>query len=372
VIIKNYSTWYKNYFEKEEILFMSDVVNPHDKFFKEVFSHKDGARDFFAHYLPGDILKLLDLSEIEIVKESFIEKELKEYFSDILYKVSLADSPAYLYILFEHKSYPDRLTALQVLEYMVKIWRLHLNQNPPSEGLPLIIPLVVYHGVKPWRYGTKLSDMLSGPAEPLAPYVPDFQFLLYDLSRYGDEEIKGMIVSRAGLLVMKHIFHDDLPDVLEEVMELLSELSDKTRALDYVETIIRYVINASDVVSLNDLKTIIEESYFQKKEGELMTIAEQLRREGHQKGLEQGLQKGREQGLEQGLEQGQLEDARDSILDNLEVRFGIVPQDIVKELKSIDEIAVLRQLRKKAIVVEGIEEFREMVRKAAGLSPGAA
>ena len=56
---------------------MSEVVNPHDKFFKELFSHKDEARDFFAHYLPEDILKHIDLTEIEIVKESFIEKELK-------------------------------------------------------------------------------------------------------------------------------------------------------------------------------------------------------------------------------------------------------------------------------------------------------
>jgi predicted transposase/invertase (TIGR01784 family) len=328
---------------------MSEMVNPHDKFFKEVFSHKDTAGDFLANYLPEPVLNLLDRDRIEIVKESFIEKDLKEYFSDILYKVYLAESPAYLYMLFEHKSYPDRLTALQVLEYMVKIWRLHLKQNP-GKGLPIIIPLVVYHGAEPWRSGTRLTDLLSGPTEALADYIPDFQFLLYDLTRYRDEDIKGMIVSRVGLLVMKHIFRDDLPDLLKRVMELLSELSDTKRALDYVETIIRYVINASDTVNLKDLKTIIEQSYFQKKEGELMTIAEQLRREGHQ--------------------QGQLEATREGILDNLEARFRITPQDIVKELKAINDISVLKQLRKKAAVIEGLEQFREMVRKAGGLSSG--
>ena len=319
-----------------------EIVNPHDKFFKGMFSRKDEARDFFVNYLPKEILKLLDLERIEIVKDSFIETELKEYFSDILYKVYLTGSPAYLYMLFEHKSYPDRLTVLQLLEYMVKIWRLHLNQNPMGEGLPIIIPLVVYHGSEVWRYGTKLSGLLSGPVESLADYIPDFQFLLYDLTRYRDDDIKGMIVSRVGLLVMKHIFSDNLPEVLVRVMELLAELSDKKRALDYVETIIRYVINASEAVSLRDLQKIIKQSYFQKKEGELMTIAEQLRMEGH------------------------IEDARDSVLDILESRFGITPQDIVKELKSIDEIAVLRQLRKKAVIIEGIEELREILKKACG------
>ena len=31
-----------------------------------------------------------------------LEHRVKEYFSDILYKVSLSDTPAYLYMLFEH------------------------------------------------------------------------------------------------------------------------------------------------------------------------------------------------------------------------------------------------------------------------------
>ena len=39
---------------------------------------------------------------------------------------------------------------------------------------------------------------------------------------------------------------------------------------------------------------------------------------------------------------------------------------IAKELKGIDEIAVLRQLRKKAVVVDGIEEFRKILKKASG------
>ena len=124
---------------------MSEEVNPHDKFFKELSSHKDKVRDFFVYYLPEGILELMNLNEIEILRESFIEEELKEHFFDILYKVSLSDTPAYLYMLFEHKIYPDCLTELQLVKYIKKIWRLHLKQNQ-SKKLPLILPLVVYHG----------------------------------------------------------------------------------------------------------------------------------------------------------------------------------------------------------------------------------
>ncbi|MCP5019793.1 MAG: Rpn family recombination-promoting nuclease/putative transposase, partial [Ketobacter sp.] len=29
-----------------------DLTNPHDKFFKNIFSRQDAARDFLQHYLP--------------------------------------------------------------------------------------------------------------------------------------------------------------------------------------------------------------------------------------------------------------------------------------------------------------------------------
>ena len=87
-----------------------------------------------------------------------------------------------------------------------------------------------------------------------------------------------------------------------------------------------------------------------------MTLAEQLRREGHQRGLQQGLEK------------GQLEDARDSILDILEARFNTAPQEIVETLKTVNDIFVLKQLHKKAAVTEDMEELRKMVRRAGGLS----
>ena len=41
--------------------------------------------------------------------------------TDLLYRVRLANGgQAYIYFLFEHKSYPDPLVALQLLRYMVR------------------------------------------------------------------------------------------------------------------------------------------------------------------------------------------------------------------------------------------------------------
>lgn len=61
---------------------MSTLTNPHDKFFKTVFSQKEVAVDFLRHYLPADVIALLEPESLEYVKESFVDPHLREFFSD--------------------------------------------------------------------------------------------------------------------------------------------------------------------------------------------------------------------------------------------------------------------------------------------------
>jgi predicted transposase/invertase (TIGR01784 family) len=90
---------------------MDKITNPHDKFFKEVFTHQETAEDFLANYLPTEVVGLLDLDSLECSKDTYIDKNLEAYFSDLLFKLFLKDgSRGYIYILIEHKSYQDAMT----------------------------------------------------------------------------------------------------------------------------------------------------------------------------------------------------------------------------------------------------------------------
>lgn len=48
------------------------LSNPHDKFFKESFSHKEVVESFIQEYLPEAIHKQVDLNSLEILKDSYI------------------------------------------------------------------------------------------------------------------------------------------------------------------------------------------------------------------------------------------------------------------------------------------------------------
>jgi len=98
---------------------MTEISHPHDKFFKELFSRPGTAEDFLRNYIPEHIAGILDTETFELVKDSFVDRSLREHFSDILGRVKLKDgTDVYVYVLMEHKSYPDRLTAFQLLRYI--------------------------------------------------------------------------------------------------------------------------------------------------------------------------------------------------------------------------------------------------------------
>ncbi len=263
---------------------MSEINNAHDKFFKQTMTDKKKARNLLENYLPLKMLRLIDLEEMELEKDSMIEEELKDVFSDLIYKVKLNDKEAYLYFLFEHKSYPYKKIVLQLLKYIRGIWELKAKQDD-QEKLPLIIPIVFYHGRQKWNVGLVLSDILDDIPDELKGYIPDFKYLIYDFSPYGDQEIIGNIELRIFLQLLRYIFTDIelFYNKISEIIKLFEELTDKETAMEYFEVVIRYIMNAKEGIDEKELVKIAKEISSERGE-EIMTIAEKLRMEGKKEG----------------------------------------------------------------------------------------
>jgi predicted transposase/invertase (TIGR01784 family) len=255
-----------------------------------------------------------------------------------------------VYLLFEHKSYPERLIAFQLLRYVVRIWEMVLQQG---EGLAPIVPVVVYHGRVRWEIAASLQELVGVP-EALTPYVPDYRYCLCDLSRYTDEEIRGAVVLRATLLALKHIFQPDLRERLPAVIRLVAELGERGTGLEYLETLLRYVSSAAETLTEEDLREVVEEVLAQEGGMLMSTIAE--------KWVEQGMQRGMQQGMQRGLEQGLVSDAQEAVVDVWEARFGEVPVEALQVIGRLDNLIVLRQLRKKAATAGSAQELVQAIR----------
>jgi hypothetical protein len=227
---------------------------------------------------------------------------------------------------------------------MLKIWRLHLKQH--SLPLPAIIPLVLYHGPEKWTQEPRLSHLLSGPKGELSDYVPDFTYILYDLSRYADKDIKGAIFSRVVLLLFKYVFHRDFERKLPEVFSLMRSLLARETGLQYLETVLRYVFSTAENITMDELKNMVEQSVSKEGGDTIMTLAERL----ITKGIEQGIEQGVCQGLLEGIELG------------LSLKFGAKGLKLMPAIEDIKDSKLLKAL-KEAIKVSGdISELEAIIR----------
>ena len=169
---------------------------------------------------------------------------------------------------------------------MVSIWELFLKQNKNTK-LPFILPLVIYHGMTKWNFGESLSAIIDLPEKDWLEYLPDFKFLLYDLTRYSDEEIKGAVISRAALMLLKSVKNPDFIEHLPRIIRLFSELVTQQRGLDLIRTILYYITETADKIQPEELNRLIRENL--KSGADIMpTIAERWIQEGIEKGKTEG------------------------------------------------------------------------------------
>jgi predicted transposase/invertase (TIGR01784 family) len=271
--------------------------NLHDKVFRDSFAKLETARSFLKNYLPPDILPLFDLDNLTIHKDSFIDEDLQEHRSDLLYEVPLhGEQSVYVYLLFEHKSYQDPNVALQLFRYINRIW---LADEKNGRDLRLVLPMVLYHGQSQWQAGLNLHDVFDIPPQ-LAPYIPDFRYLLYDLSTYSNEDLRGSVILRITLTLLKYIQSDELRPRLFEMVELLRIVTQQESGLEMYRTWLIYLAYASNKISRKDLITVTQKVLADQAGPVVGSPAWKWIEEGREEGLAIGLKKGTEEGREEG------------------------------------------------------------------------
>ncbi len=314
----------------------TDLNNPHDRFFKATFGRVEVAAEFLERYLPPTVAATLDWTTLRAEKEAFLDPELAQYPTDLLYAVHLQSGEnGYVHLLFEHKSYIESRINLDLLRYRVRIWEQWLKDGNAGQ-LPVIIPVVFYHGAGRWTVKRQFAETVV-EAPGLKPYVPTCEYHLVDVSGYRDEELRGAVILQVALLTFKYIFRDELSEWLPGILRLLRELEEGSSGLDFIRSLLRYLAQAAGTDRLSE--TTLRQAVTQALSGGdqvMMTIAEQWVQEGWQKGQQEGWQKGRQEGLSS---------ERQLVLRLVRKQFGADALERSRALlETIEESTVLEEL----------------------------
>jgi predicted transposase YdaD len=280
--------------------------NPHDALFKYTFRHVEHAEGELRAMLPPALVARLKLETLRLVPGEFVDEHLSDRRSDILYAVDTQGGGEVLvHIVFEHQSTVDRWMAFRLLRYMVRIWDAHLREHPEASGLPLIVPLVLYHGPRGWSASRRFVDLMAmdglaaegattgeSAAEAVRSFVPGFAFLVDDLSAESDESLRRRsmtAVARLALWCLRHGRESerDLAPALERWSDVLLEVVRAPHGLEAMRTVMRHILIVSGPRPPDFFRGLFA-SLGPDTEEAFMNMAEYLRNEGRQEGLLEG------------------------------------------------------------------------------------
>ncbi len=301
------------------------AANPHDAFFKEIFSQPELAIGFFREHLPAEIVAKIDWQTLQVMPGSFVKTELQQVHSDLLFSVKIDGRETLLYLLFEHQTAVDPLMPLRLLAYLIEIFLRH----HATHGLPLppVLPFVFHQGPTEWKQSQEFKDLFNLPEEfaaELLPFLPNFRHLLLDLSQYDPASRESDDTLRVILQLMK-MSRD------QKVLGFFRWLAD-TLAGTFPDSLLGrllyYALHSDGQLDVEDIYHNLASN--PELRNRTMTIADKLIAKGHSTG--------RVEGREEGELIGRIHSLEDFLT------LPVTPREQLLELP-VDELkSMLRQL----------------------------
>ena len=331
----------------------------HDAFFKKSLSIPQLSLEYMQMHLPQEVKKVVDLSTLKMQQDSFVEKSLKKQISDVLFSCKTNDGQeeAFVYLLCEHQSTPDRLMAYRLYKYVFAIIDRHMEKNPKEKSFPLIYPMVFYNGKKAHNCPMSLHELFKHP--DIAKKVLYENYHLIDVHKIPDDELSRNKWAGAMQFFMKHVYKRDMEALLMQFADSLREITIEVAGVDFLANILWYNKDSIKQGDEHKLKKVLKKIVNKEEAENIMgTFGEKYFNVGMEKGKEEGMiigmEKGVVLGIEKGMEKGVVlgmeKGMKKGVVLGMENRTIEIAIRMLEEKESLDKIVRFTNLSEKQIL----------------------
>ena len=315
---------------------MSDTNTPYDTLFRTAFEKPETAKELTLFLLPETHAGRLAGARVTVEPESLVDDRARTHRTDLLLEFrwprrKARASPsrtAYVYILYEHKSYRYRWVTVQLLRYMATIWQKLVTEGEQNQDdlLPQILPVVLYHGEERWNAPLQFAELIANGME--STHVPHYRPVFVDLTTIPDQQITGSLRAVLGLVALKYSRLQLNQDAVDRLTELLHR-GEADPAVRHLVRVVQHIYaQVKDTDEVDELMAAASRLGYPEVRGGYMTFAQEM------------LEKGRNEGLERGVEKGSLESRRETLARLVDRKFGLTDAER-ERISSCDDQAVL-------------------------------
>ena len=150
----------------------------------------------------------------------------------------------------------------------------YLSRMKKTDKFTPVITVVVYYGEKAWDGATTLHDMLNIP-DKMKPFVNDYKMLLVEAGKND--------------LILHNMNNVAFFDMLKVILDKsIPKNEAKKKVIEYA---VRHNVNKTVVMTVAGATgSNIDYNAFEKGDGDMCTLFDEIAKEGEIKGIEQGIQ----------------------------------------------------------------------------------
>ncbi len=322
----------------------------YDHSYKLLFSEPAMIKDLLTGFFDHDLVHELDFQTLRRLNKEYIDENLRERASDIVWKVQWKGQWLYLLMLIEFQSTIDPFMVVRMLSYISLIYQDIIKEDGEvrqSKQLPPVLPMILYAGEKPWNAAVSFSQLVpDNLPKILKKYQPDLECWLLDEGRYIIDKSDNNDNLVTSLVAIEQCQESS------EIPERVRRLGERLQGQEFDSLRRAFAVYINRVLKE---KKILPQS----TANELGGVVNMLSRNidiWKQKAIAEGLQEGMQQGLEQGLEQGRQKGEFAMLKRLLMKRFGTLSesQELILKGKSAED---LLELAERVLDAKSIEEI---------------
>jgi predicted transposase YdaD len=280
------------------------MSGPHDLFVRYTFGHPERAAAELRAVLPPHLVSEVDWDSLRLEQGSVVDPELRKTETDLLFSARLRTGQSLLlYVLLEHQSSVDPWMALRMLRYVVRQVESWRQQHPESTRLPVIIPLVMYHGADgAWTAPRRVEELFDLPEETeererWRVLVPRFEYLLDDLTAEREEALRtrpGPPLVQLAWRVLRYGRTGELAHRLPDWTVLFAQVRAAPDGTEHLRMVVHYLLYIGDSAARRVTSQVLHSVMDAQRAEELMrSWGDTLIERGMRRGLDRGRAEGR-------------------------------------------------------------------------------
>lgn len=319
----------------DEITGEEGAPSPHDRLFRAVFSRPREAEALVRSLMPRALAEALEPSSVRVLSSAFVDASLRASQGDLVLSARVGGRAVRVVVVLEHQSRVERRMALRVLRYGGEAWVEHA---PSSGPLPMLLPIVVYAGPRPWTAPLDVGELIdgfdAGGADLFDGLRPRFRYLLDDLTTLTEAGLRARGLGELGALALWALSAVRRGGLRAAVPTLAGLLHDVRRTADGPEALsllFRYLWSVLPVDERPLVDEVVRDIPDEERDAAMKTIADDMMERFRERLVAEAEARGRAEGEARGEGRG-----RTAVVEKqLRLRFGVLPAPAAARLRAM-------------------------------------